>query len=78
MKTHPLAPLTNMMLIHYQGQVAGFVGATRYQLTRELQALPTDHPDRRRLDAVCLLALEYRATTGRDLGTAAAPRSPRR
>lgn len=58
-----------MMLIRYKGELAGFVGATRYSLTPQLQALPAHHTDRRRLDTVCRLALEYRATTGREIGT---------
>ena len=36
-----------MMLVRYQGQVAGFVGATRYGLAPELAARPADDVDRR-------------------------------
>jgi hypothetical protein len=42
-----------MMLVRYQGQVAGFVGATRYGLAPELAARPVDDVDRRRVTTVC-------------------------
>jgi len=56
-----------MMLALYQGQPAAFVGATRHALMPELEALPADHPDRRRVDAVCLFALEVRRVTASEL-----------
>jgi hypothetical protein len=67
-----------MILIRYHGEVAGFIGATSYALTPELAALPSGHPDRRRLDAICRVALEYRAMTGRELGAPVRPRRKRK
>jgi hypothetical protein len=52
-----------MMLVRYQGRVVGFVGATCYSvigLDREV--------DRRRVAAVCRIALEVRAQTGHEIG----------
>ncbi len=39
--------LVVVMLVRYQGQVAGFVGATRYGLSPELAARAEDDVDRR-------------------------------
>ena len=57
-----------MMLVRYQGQVAGFVGATRYGLSPELKARDADDIDRRRVQAVCDWALLVRELTGREPG----------
>ena len=57
-----------VMLVRYQGQIAGFVGATRYGLSPELAARPEDDGDRRRVVAVCEWALELRRISGREPG----------
>ena len=65
-----------MMLVRYQGQVAGFVGATRYGLAPELAARPVDDVDRRRVTAVCEWALEVRRISGREPGCLPGDRPP--
>jgi hypothetical protein len=57
-----------MMLVRYQGQVAGFVGATRYGLTPELEARDAGDIDRRRVQIVCEWALLVRELTGHEPG----------
>ena len=57
-----------MMLVRYQGQVAGFVGATRYELSPELAARDVDDVDRRLMQAVCEWALIVRKVTGCEPG----------
>jgi hypothetical protein len=57
-----------MMLVRYQGQVAGFVGATRYTLSPELEARDVTDVDRQRVQIACEWALLIRALTGRDAG----------
>jgi len=57
-----------MMLVRYQGQAVGFVGATRYGLTPRLAARPIDDVDRRRVTALCEWALEVRRATGCEPG----------
>jgi hypothetical protein len=57
-----------MMLVRYQGKVAGFVGATRYGLAPELAARHAGDVDRRRVQAVCEWALLVRELTGHEPG----------
>jgi len=57
-----------MMLVCYQSQVAGFVGATRYGLSPELEHRNQSDVDRRRVSAVCEWALEVRRLTGAEPG----------
>ena len=57
-----------MMLVRYQGKVAGFVGATRYGLSPELEARHAGDVDRRRVQAVCEWALLVRELTGYEPG----------
>ena len=64
------------MLVRYQGQVAGFVGATRYGLAPELAARPKDDVDRRRVTTVCAWALEVRRLSGREPGRLPGDRPP--
>ena len=64
------------MLVRYQGQVAGFVGATRYGLAPELAARPVDDVDRRRVTIVCVWALEVRRISGREPGRLPGDRPP--
>ena len=64
------------MLVRYQGQVAGFVGATRYGLAPELAARPVDDVDRQRVTAVCEWALEVRRISGREPGRLPGDRPP--
>lgn len=52
-----------MMLVRYQGQVAGFVGATRYRLSPELETRDVNDTDRRRVQTVCEWALLMRSLT---------------
>ena len=56
------------MLLRYQGQVVGFIGAPRYDLVRELAGRSVDDVDRRRVAAVCDWALELRRSTGCEPG----------
>jgi len=56
------------MLVRYQGRIAGFVGATRYELAPDLLRRPAADVDRRRVMAVCEWALEVRRLTGREPG----------
>ena len=65
-----------MMLVRYQGQVAGLVGATRYGLAPELAARPVDDVDRRRVTAVCEWALEVRRISEREPGRLPGDRPP--
>lgn len=58
------------MLVRYQDQVAGFVGATVYYLAPHLENLPADSIDRRRVEVVCQWALDIRAQTGTHPGQA--------
>jgi hypothetical protein len=57
-----------MMLVRYQNQVAGFVGATVYYLAPHLESLPPGDVDRRRVEAVCEWALVVLALTGAEPG----------
>ena len=54
------------MLVRYQGRVAGFVGATRYRLSPELEARDVGDADRRRVQAVCEWALLVGELSGRE------------
>ena len=65
-----------MMLVRYQGQVAGFVGATRYGLAPELAARSVDDVDRRRVTTVCEWALEVRRISGCEPGRLPGDRPP--
>jgi hypothetical protein len=65
-----------MMLVRYQGKVAGFVGATRYGLAPELEARHAGDVDRRRVQMVCEWALLVRELTGCEPGRL--PRDPAR
>ena len=56
------------MLVRYQGRIAGFIGATRYELAPDLLWRPAANIDRRRITAVCEWALEVRRLTGREPG----------
>ena len=57
------------MLIRYQGEVVGVVGATRYGLAPDSDGSPwPDDVDRRRVVAVCEWALEVRRATGCEPG----------
>ena len=75
-KARAVNALVVMMLVRYQGQVAGFVGATRYGLAPELAARPVDDVDRRRVTAVCEWALEVRRISGREPGRLPGDRPP--
>jgi hypothetical protein len=75
-KSRGVEPLTVVMLVRYQGQVAGFVGATRYGLSPELAARPEDDVDRRRVVAVCEWALEVRRISGCEPGRLPGDRPP--
>jgi hypothetical protein len=57
-----------MMLVRYQGQVAGFIGATRYGLSPELADRDPSDLDRRRVSAVCEWALQHRRLYGHEPG----------
>jgi hypothetical protein len=57
-----------MMLVRYQGRVAGFVGATSYGLSPELDARELTDVDRRRVQTVCEWALLVRRLTGSEPG----------
>lgn len=57
-----------MMLVRYQGKVAGFVGATRYALSPELEARHASDVDRRRVEMVCEWALLVHELTGHERG----------
>ncbi len=59
-----------MMLVRYQNQVAGFVGATVYYLAPHLARLPPSHVDRRRVEVVCQWALVGGRARRRRAGTA--------
>ena len=56
------------MLIRYQGEVVGVVGATRYGLAPTLHGRAWPDVDRRRVTAVCEWALEVRRATGCEPG----------
>ena len=56
------------MLIRYQGEVVGVVGATRYGLAPTLHGRAWRDVDHRRVSAVCEWALEVRQVTGREPG----------
>ena len=56
------------MLIHYQGEVVGVVGATRFGLAPTLHGRQWPEVDERRVVAVCEWALEVRRATGREPG----------
>ena len=56
------------MLIRYQGEVVGVVGATRYGLAPTLHGRAWPDVDQRRVSAVCEWALEVRQVTGREPG----------
>ena len=75
-KARAVNALVVMMLVRYQGQVAGFVGATRYGLAPELAARPVDDVDRRRVTAVCEWALEVRRISGCEPGRLPGDRPP--
>lgn len=60
--------LKQVMLVRYQGQVAGFVGATRYGLSPQLKDRELTDVDRRRVNAVCEWALEVRRLAGAEPG----------
>jgi hypothetical protein len=64
----PRLCLSRMLLARYQCQAAAFVGATRYRLVPHLEQLQFEHPDRRRVEVVCELAVEYRRLTGTEMG----------
>jgi hypothetical protein len=58
-----------MMLVRYQGQMVGMVGATRYSLTEEFTAgRRADDADVRRVVEVCEWALSVRRVTGCEPG----------
>ena len=75
-KSRAVDALVVVMLVRYQGQVAGFVGATRYGLAPELAARAEDDVDRRRVMAVCEWALEVRRISGREPGRLPGDRPP--
>ena len=56
------------MLVRYQGNVVGFVGATEFGLVPGLRRRAADDVDRRRVTAVCEWALEMRRQTGYEPG----------
>ncbi len=56
------------MLIRYQGEVVGVVGATRYGLAPTLHGRAWPEAVQRRVSAVCEWALEVRHLTGREPG----------
>lgn len=56
------------MLVRYQGDVVGFVGATRFDLIPSLKDRPVDDVDLRRVTAVCQWALAVRHSTGCEPG----------
>jgi hypothetical protein len=60
-----------MMLVRYQGNTVGFLGATRYTICHG----PLDEGDCRRVSAVCEIALEIRALTGYEIGRLPADQS---
>ncbi len=66
-----------MMLVRYQDQVVGFVGATRYGLSPQLAARPIADVDRRRVTALCEWALELRRATGCEPGRLPREQPPR-
>jgi hypothetical protein len=57
-----------MMLVRYQGQMVGMVGAVRYGLTEEFIAGSLDDADVRRVREVCEWALSVRRVTGCEPG----------
>ncbi len=57
-----------MIMVKYQGQVAGFIGASTYGLAPGLADRAAHDIDRRRLDVVCQWALRTRRRTGKDAG----------
>ena len=65
-----------MMLVRYQNEVAGFIGATRYYLAPALEALPAQDIDRRRVEVLCEWALLVIALTGVEPGRPAPPTAP--
>ncbi len=67
-----------MTLIRYQGQLVGFLGATRYTLIPELLQRPDDDRDLRRVAAVCDVALVVRWLTGAPPGYPLADPPPNR
>lgn len=54
------------MLVRYHGQVAGFVGATRYRLAPQLDERDPEDIDRRRVQVVCEWALLVRKLADRE------------
>ena len=56
------------MLIRYQGEVVGVVGATRYGLAPTLHGRAWRDVDHRRVSVVCAWALEVRQTIGCEPG----------
>ena len=56
------------MLIRYQGEIVGVVGATRYGLAPTLHGRGWRAVDHRRVSAVCAWALEVRQTIGCEPG----------
>lgn len=56
------------MLVRYQDEIAGCVGATRYHLAPHLEDLAPSHVDRRRVEVVCEWALDVRSLTGLEPG----------
>lgn len=56
------------MLVRYQGEIAGCVGATRYHLAPSLADLPPSDVDRRRIEVTCEWALDVRSLTGLEPG----------
>lgn len=56
------------MLVRYQGDVVGVVGATRYGLAPSLHGRAWRDVDRRRVIAVCEWALAVRDATGSEPG----------
>ncbi len=59
------------MLVRYQGQAVGFLGATRYTICHGL----LDKDECWRVSAVCEIALEIRALTGYEIGRLPADRA---
>ncbi|MBV9167552.1 MAG: hypothetical protein JO342_15555 [Solirubrobacterales bacterium] len=55
------------MLARYQHQFAAIVGRYGYRLMLPFDQLPVEDPDRRRVETVCELAVEYRRLTGRSI-----------
>ena len=58
------------MLVRYQGQAVGFLGASRYSICEGM----LDEDGHRRVSAVCEIALEIRALTGYEVGRLPADR----